>query len=487
MRVAIALDRTSELPLQRQIYEEWRGGILRGRFRSGERVPSTRDLASTLGVARATVTAAYDQLTAEGYLESTRGSGTFVCRQLPEDLLRTRPLAASAPPAEAPLHLSRRGEQIAAEFSCLPPALGPGWISFSHWRPDLNHFPFPLWRALLARHFRSTDRQVFDYHGAGAGHEGLRREIAAYVARSRAVRCAPEDVVVVNGSQQALDLCARVLLDPGDEVAIEDPGYQGARQIFAAYGARLRPVPVGTDGVSPSAIGRAARLLYVTPSHQFPIGISLSVARRLELIEWARRHRAAILEDDYDSEYRYNGPPLPSMQGLAGGAPVIYIGTFSKVMFPGLRIGYLIAPPGLARAFARTKWLADRQTPILEQATLADFLREGHLERHIRRMRRLYSRRRDALIESLDRHFGRAAQVFGDPAGMHTLVRFEDAGIAARAQATRVYMPAAAPYYMRSAPPNEFILGFSNINDRAIREGVKRLRFSPHTTTSAPE
>jgi GntR family transcriptional regulator/MocR family aminotransferase len=476
MRVAIALDRTSALPLQRQIYEEWRGGILRGRFRNGERVPSTRDLASTLGVARATVTAAYDQLTAEGYLESTRGSGTFVCRQLPEDLLRPRPVAAAAPPTEAPLRLSRRGEQMAAEFSCVPPALGPGWISFSHWRPDLNQFPFPIWRKLLSRYLRSTDYQVFDYHGVGAGHEGLRREIAAYAGRSRAVRCNPEDVIVVNGSQQALDLCARVLLDPGDEVAIEDPGYQGARQIFSAYGARLRPVPVGPDGVTPSDIGRTARLLYVTPSHQFPIGISLSVARRLELIEWARRHGAAILEDDYDSEYRYNGPPHPSMQGLAGGGPVIYIGTFSKVMFPGLRIGYVIAPPALAPAFARAKWLADRQTPILEQATLADFLREGHLERHIRRMRRLYGRRRETLIESLDRHFGPDAQVFGDPAGMHMLVRFEDDGIAARAQANRVYMVPSAPYYIRNAPPNEFIFGFSNISERGIREGIKRLR-----------
>jgi GntR family transcriptional regulator/MocR family aminotransferase len=475
MRVAIALDRASELPLQRQIYEEWRNGILHGRFRNGERVPSTRDLASTLGVARATVTAAYDQLTAEGYLESSHGSGTFVCRRLPEELLRPRPVAASAPPVEAPLCLSQRGEQMAAEFSCAPPALGPGWISFSHWRPDLNHFPFPTWRKLLSRYLRSSDYQVFDYHGAGAGHEGLRREIAAYVSRSRAVRCSPEDVIVVNGSQQGLDLCARVLLDPGDEVAIEDPGYQGARQIFAAYGARIRPARVGPDGVSASAIGRSARLLYVTPSHQFPIGISLSVARRLELIEWARRHRAAILEDDYDSEYRYNGPPLPSMQGLAGGGPVIYIGTFSKVMFPGLRIGYVIVPPHLAAAFARAKWLADRQTPVLEQATLAEFLREGHLERHIRRMRRLYGRRRDALIESLDRHFGGAVEVVGDPAGMHMLVRFEDSGIRSRAQANRVYVVDSAPYYIRNPPRNEFILGFSNVSERDIREGIKRL------------
>ena len=322
---------------------------------------------------------------------------------------------------------------------------------------------------------RGADMAIFDYRTGGAGHDGLRQEIAAYVARSRAVRCEPDQVVVVNGSQQALDLCARLLLDAGDEVAFEDPGYQGARQIFLASGARLRPARVGPEGVEPSSLGRGTRLLYVTPSHQFPSGASLSVARRLELIEWARRNRAAILEDDYDSEYRYNGPPLPAMQGLAGGGGVIYIGTFSKVMFPGLRIGYVIAPRGLAPAFARAKWLADRQTPVLEQAVLADFLREGHLERHIRRMRRLYGRRREALIESLDRHFGARAVVRGEPAGMHVLVRFQDAGIAARAVSNRVHVEASAAYYMRSPPENEFVFGFSAISERTIREGVRRL------------
>jgi GntR family transcriptional regulator / MocR family aminotransferase len=461
--------------LQRQVYEEWRGGILSGRFRSGDRVPSTRELAATLGIARATVAAAYEQLVAEGYLEAARGSGTFVCRRLPEELLRARHTSVTRPGPPPAIRLSKFGVKTAEQPEYAPPRAKAGWISFAQWRPDLNEFPFAIWQKLLVRNLRASDLRMFDYSVGGWAHPALRHEIAAYVSRSRAVRAEADQVIVVNGSQQALDLCARLLVDPGDEVAIENPGYQGARQVFEACGARLRPLPVGPEGVEARGLGRRTRVLYVTPSHQFPSGASLSVARRLELIEWAKRSEAAILEDDYDSEYRYNGAPLPAMQGLAGGAPVIYIGTFSKVMFPGLRIGYVLAPPLLAKAFARAKWLADRQTPMLEQAALADFLREGHLERHIRRMRRLYGRRREALVESLDRYFGAGARVLGDPAGMHALVRFEDNGVAARAEAGRVQIASSTPYYLGKAPANEYVFGFSTLGERAIREGVRRL------------
>ena len=459
MRAAIALDPASPAPLHRQIYDEWRRGILSGRFRGGERVPSSRDLARSLGVARATVTAAYDQLIGEGYLEAARGSGTFVCRQLPDDLLRAR---RSRPPHAVPALRARPEEP-------------GGWLNFSRWRPDLNEFPFALWRRLLNRHLRSLRPELFDYAEGSAGYAPLHEEIAAYAGRSRAVNCTPDQVVIVNGSQQALDLCARLLVEPGDTVAIENPGYQGARQILEARGARLAPVRIDAAGIAAGETPAAARAIYVTPSHQFPTGVSMTVARRLELIEGARQNGAVIVEDDYDSEYRYSGPPLPAMQGLAEGAPVIYIGTFSKVMFPGLRIGYLIAPKKLVNAFVRAKWLVDRHTPFLEQAALADFLREGHLERHIRRMRRLYGRRREALTESLARHFGGGAQCLGDAAGMHVLVRFEDDAIAARAAARRVHLAGSAMYYLGKAPANEFVFGFSAIGERTIREGIRRL------------
>jgi GntR family transcriptional regulator/MocR family aminotransferase len=479
MRVAMTLQRTSPLPLHRQIYEQWRTGILTGRFRRGERVPSTRELAATLTVSRSTVTESYEQLIAEGYLDAAHGSGTFVCHQLPDDALRPGRARITTKVDEPAVRLSRYGAGLRDDF--LYPETLPGFIRFTHWRPDLDRFPFALWRRLVMRHLRAAAhelfdyRELFDYPEQSAGYQPLRREIAAYVARSRAVRCTAEQVVIVNGSQQGLDLCVRLLTDPGDDVAFENPGYQGASRIFQAHGARLRPARIDSDGIVIGDLGGKARLVYVTPSHQFPTGVSMSLARRLELIEWARGRSAAIIEDDYDSEYRYSGAPLPSLQGLAHGVPVIYIGTFSKVMFPGLRIGYVIAPPRFVAALKRAKWLADRHTSLLDQAALADFIREGHLERHIRRMRRLYGRRREVLVESLARHFGESAKVRGDAAGMHLLVRFEDDAIIERAAAAKVLLMNASAYYLTKPPNGEFIFGFSSIGERTIREGIRRL------------
>ena len=478
MRVAMVLQRTSPVPLHRQIYEQWRAGILTGRFRRGERVPSTRELAATLAVSRSTVTESYEQLVAEGYLDTSQGSGTFVCHELPDQALRPDRSAVATKDEEPEISLSRYGTRLRDDF--LYPAARPGFIRFTHWRPDLERFPFGLWRKLVMRHLRAASHglespELFDYAAQPAGYQPLRREIAAYVARSRAVRCTPEQVIIVNGSQQGLDLCVRLLLDPGAEVALENPGYSGAHRICQAHGARIRPARVDRDGVVIGDLGRKIRLAYVTPSHQFPTGVSMSLARRLELIEWARAHGAVIIEDDYDSEYRYSGAPLPSLQGLAEGVPVIYIGTFSKVMFPGLRIGYIIAPQRFVAPLKRAKWLADRQTSVLDQAALADFIGEGHLERHTRRMRRLYGRRREILVESIARYFGDSAKVLGDAAGMHLLVRFEDRGMAARAEAAKVLLMSTESYYITKPVRGEFILGFSSVGERTIREGIRRL------------
>lgn len=478
MRIAMVLERASPVPLHRQMYEQWRAGILTGRFQRGQRVPSTRELAATLSVSRSTVTEAYDQLVAEGYLDATHGSGTFVCRELPDEALRPGRARIAMQDDPPTVRLSHYGARLRDDF--VYPETPPGFIRFTHWRPDLERFPFALWRKLLMRHLRATTRplfdypELFDYAEHSAGYLPLRREIAAYVARSRAVDCTAEQVIIVNGSQQGLDLCVRLLLEPGSEVAFENPGYQGASRIFQAYGARLRPACIDDDGIVIDDL-RKARLVYVTPSHQFPTGVSMSLARRLELIKWARGHGAAIIEDDYDSEYRYRGAPLPSLQGLSRGVAVIYIGTFSKVMFPGLRIGYVIAPPALVPPLKRAKWLADRHTSMLDQAALADFIREGHLERHIRRMRRIYGRRREVLVESLVRHFGDKAQVRGDAAGMHLMVRFNDERIAERAHAAKVLLMSAGSYYLTKPSRGEFIFGFSSIGERAIREGIKRL------------
>ena len=468
MPAAIVLDRTAASPLHRQIYEQWRQGILSGRFRRAERVPSTRELSTELAVSRSTVTIAYEQLIAEGYLEAARGSGTFVCHELPNHQQAPRRDEEAPTP-----RLSRYGTRLNG-YSAYPQA-PRGFICLTQWRPDLGLFPIATWRKLVTRRLRSAALELFDYSDESQGFEPLRNEIAAYVARSRAVRCTPDQIIIVNGSAQGIDLCARLLLEHGDELAIENPGYHGAHRIFAGYGARLRPARIDENGIVIGDLGKKARLVYVTPSHQFPTGVAMSLARRLELLEWSRRHNAVVIEDDYDSEYRYNGPPLPSLQGLATGVAVVYIGTFSKVMFPSLRIGYVIAPPSLVTPLRRAKWLADRHSPVPEQAALTDFISEGHLERHIRRMRRIYGARRNALVESLDRYFRDHAQIVGDAAGMHVLVRFQDEKIAEKAEAVKVQLVSSAGSYLTAPPTGEFILGFSSIGERSIREAIRRL------------
>jgi GntR family transcriptional regulator/MocR family aminotransferase len=473
VQAPIVINRGSAVPLHRQVYDEWRNGILTGRFAPGERVPSSRDLAAALAVSRATVTAAYDQLIAEGYLESERGSGTFVTRDLPDEALRPTHAAKGGAGAVRAVRLSEYGKRLEPVFR--RSARAPGIIDLSQSTADVELFPFRLWRRLLLRHLRHLTPAVFAYAEHEAGHEPLRREIALYVMRSRAVRCTPEQVIVVNGSQQALDLCARVLVDPGDAVALEHPGYQGARQLFTAHGARLRPVRVTPEGIAVRELPTDARVVYVTPSHQFPTGVSMSLGRRLDLLDWARPRSVVIIEDDYDSEYRYSGAPLPALQGLARDVPVVYVGTFSNVMFPGLRIGYIVVPPGLVEPFARAKWHADRHTTLLEQAALADFLHDGHLERHVRRMRRVYKRRRDVLMEALDRYFGEEVEVLGDAAGMHLVVRFKSSTVSARAGRNNVHLASTRPYYVSGAPANEYIIRFSAVRERAIREGIKRL------------
>ena len=473
MRPAIVLNPEAAVPLHRQVYEEWRNGILTGRFHGGDRVPSSRELAGMLGVSRSTVTEAYEQLVAEGYLESAHGSGTYVCRQIPDDLLQARRATEGGAVQSPAPRLSRYGERLREDLRyAVAPA---GVIQFSSGRPDLREFPFAVWRKLLGRRVRAATPELFDYSAQSGGYERLRREVAASLSRSRAVRCSWEQVVIVNGSQQGLDLCVRLLMNAGDVAVVENPGYPGARRTFAAYGAKLRPARVDSQGIVIGDLGKSAQLVYVTPSHQFPTGVSMSLARRLELIQWARRCGAILIEDDYASEYRYSGAPLPAMQGLASDVPVVYIGTFSKIMFPGLRIGYVVLPPELVAPFTRAKWLVDRETPALEQAALADFISEGHLERHVRRMRRLYARRREVLVDAIERHFGDRAEILGDGAGMHLFVRFADAAVLDRAGKNRVEIGNARVWYMEQASANELVLGFSDLGERTIREAVRRL------------
>lgn len=486
MELAITLDNRSSEPLHRQLYEELRRAILSCRVKPGERVPSTRAMAASLGVSRATVTLSYEQLIAEGYLEAVTGSGTRVCVQLPDDLLKTAPVKAAsfstALHASPTVRLSRYGKTL--DDSSLLEAVEPDLpINFKTGRPALEEFPMLEWRRLLLRHCRTDQVELLDYASDLRGNPKLRQAICGYLGRSRAVNCTTDQIVIINGSQQAIDLVTKLLIDRGDTVAVEDPGYLGARRAFLAQGAKLLPVPVDEHGIAVERlVGKSAgkaKLIYVTPSHQFPTGAVLPLTRRLELLKWAEQTGAVIVEDDYDSEFRYGSRPIPALQGLSGGDSVIYVGTFSKVFFPALRIGYAVVPESMTRVFTRARWIADRQTPTLEQLALADFISEGHLERHLRRMRTLYDKRRQALVRSLNQHFEDRLEIVGENAGMHVMVRLQtglsDEEVVHRAAQVGVGLVSSQIYYLGESSSGEFVLGYAGLSERRIQEGIRRL------------
>jgi GntR family transcriptional regulator/MocR family aminotransferase len=483
MEIAITLNHQSPRPLHRQLYDEMRQSILRGRLAAGERVPSTRALARSLGVSRATVTQSYEQLISEGYLQTAVGSGTSVSAELPDELLEARPAKTVRPVAAAKrssVRLSAYGARLREIVR--EPAEPAEAISFKYCRPAVDQFPMEAWRRLLLRHYRAGDSMLLDYADDGCGQRPLREAIAAYLARARAVRCGADQVIVVNGSQQALHLIAQVMLDRGDAVILEEPGYLGARHAFQLQGARIRSAPVDDAGIVVDRLPtRPVKLAYVTPSHQFPTGAVLSLQRRLELLAWAETQGALLVEDDYDSEFRYGGRPIPTLQGLDQSDAVVYVGTFSKVLFPSLRIGYVVAPPSLAGVFERAKWLSDRHTPIVEQLALADFIREGHLERHLRRMRMLYDTRRQALVRALNERFGERVTILGENSGMHLMIRlrsgFGNAEVIRRAARAGVGLNDARIYYLGrlGGGEGEFVLGYASLSERKIHEGIKRL------------
>jgi GntR family transcriptional regulator / MocR family aminotransferase len=347
----------------------------------------------------------------------------------------------------------------------------------------MEHMPLEQWRRLLLSHCRKPDLKVFGYCIDYAGYSGLREAISNYLSRSRAVRCTPEQVVIVNGSQQALDLVSRILVDRGDYVAMENPGYFPMRQCCVAQGANILPIPVDEQGLVVSKLPQSPsprlKMVYVTPSHQYPTGTVLPLSRRLELLAWAAQHQVMVVEDDYDSEFRYAGRPFPSMQGIDKSDCVIYIGTFSKILFPSIRIGYLVLPPKLASVFTKAKVLADRQAPMLEQFALTDFINEGHMERHIRKMRMVYEKRRNATVESFKEYFGDCVAILGENSGMSVLVRFNtglpDAEVQRLAAAERIGIITAEYMYHEGYEPGEFVIGYSDIPEEKIREGIRRL------------
>ncbi len=416
----VPIDRRSRLPLQQQIYDGIRNAILARLLRAGQRVPATRALAADLGVSRLPVLTAYDQLLHEGYLEGRIGSGTFVSASLPDDELRSvsaSPLQLSRSPKPRP-HVAG-----AKHVRVLPPRMRDdgGMRPFRVSLPALDQFPSTIWSRLVARHAHALSPARMAYSDP-AGLGSFRSAVAEHLRTARAVRCEAEHVLVVSGSQAALCICAMVLLKRGDVVAMEEPGYGGARAALATTGAVTAPVRIDRDGIDVTALhalGSRVRAAYVTPSHQYPIGTAMTATRRLELLEWAAQHSAWILEDDYDSEFRYVSRPLGSLQGMDANERVIYIGTFSKVLFPSIRVGYIVVPPSLWTNFVEARETLDIFSPTLYQLALRDFIREGHFARHLRRMRALYLRRRTALLEGLDAHCGEHLIVHNADAGLH--------------------------------------------------------------------
>ena len=470
----ILLDRHGRFPLYAQIYRQIRGQILRGHLLAGMKLPPSRQLAANLGVARVTVTQAYEQLQAEGYIIGRTGAGMFVAEGLAEE---DRPGEEERPFTPT---LSRWGKRVlAAEGETAVSTPRPP-IDFGFGRSFAQIFPYDVWRRLLARYL-STDDAMLSRYGSVAGFYPLREALADYLSRERGVRCAPEQVVIVSGAQQVLDILARLLLNPGDEALVETPGYTVAYDLLRVYGAKLVGLPVDDEGFPVELIpaDSRARLAFVTPTHQFPRGGTMSLARRLRLLSWAREHETLIIEDDYDGELRYNGRPLAALQGLDDEGRVAYLGTFSKVLFPALRLAYVVLPPALLTPFVQAKSLVDRGAPTLTQAAVADFITEGHFERHLRQLRLAYGRRREVLVTALERHLPGRVRYAPVAAGLHVMVYLEpglvETAVVQQAAAAGVGVYPGAPYHLEQPAPPSILLGFSGLEEAEIEEGVRRL------------
>jgi GntR family transcriptional regulator/MocR family aminotransferase len=451
------------------LHAQLRAAILDGRLAAGLRLPATRELAVALGFSRNTVVAAYERLLSEGYLEARQGAGNFVAA-----LGAPRRSTPAADGADRRLAAPWRGvgARTAAAGDTVP-------CDFRLGSPDARQFPFDVWRRLSMRAWRAASRAAPVY-GAPQGQPALREAIARHVAFARAVACGPDDVIVTRGAQQAFDLLARVLVTPGRTVvAVEEPGYPPLREAFAAAGAKLVGVPVDAEGLVVERLPAQARVIYVTPSHQFPLGVTLSPRRRAALLAFAQAHGATVIEDDYDSEFRYGERPLDALQTLDRAGSVCYVGTFSKCLFPALRLGYAVAPAWLAPALARARQLADGYGDPAAQETLAAFIAEGHLARHVRRMRRVYAQRRERLLEALGRHGHGRLQVWPSGAGLHLAVQLprevRAAELVAQAAAQGIHLEAIGSYALERPAANGLAFGYGRVEAAAIDEAVRRI------------
>lgn len=454
-----------------------RGEILAGRLRPGARLPATRDLARQYGLSRGTIVNTFEQLKSEGYVESVVGSGTYVSKVLPDHLLEVAHRGRERPDAR---QKSRRTlSNFASRLTLFPNLENRPSRAFRANMPALDLFPAALWAQVAARRLRRVSNNLLV--GCGPmGYLPLRQAVADYLGASRGVNCAPEQVAIIAGVQEALDLIARIVLNPGDRVCMEDPGYPGAAFTFKAVGAKVVPIGVDDEGMKiDRARLRGAKLVYITPGHQFPLGVTMSLQRRLQLLDWAHRSGALILEDDYDSEFRYSGRPVPALQGLDRQGLVLFTGSFSKVLFPSLRMGYLVVPADLVDCVSAILSITNRHAPLLEQAILSDFIQEGHFGRHLRRMRQIYAGRVRTLIDSAREHLGGLLEISTVEAGLQTAGWLRD-GLngeqSAAAAARRMVEVIPLSWYALGGTGREGLqLGFAAVREDEIRRGVREL------------
>lgn len=471
---SIILDRSAPVPLFRQLYAAVKDAVLRGALSPGMQLPPTRELCRLMGVSRQTVLNAWDQLLAEGYLSGTVGKGTFIGSQLPVGARTPAPRGLMRP-------LSSRGTDYAGAMKYVGHHQGPV-RTFRASMPGLDLFPFDVWSRLEARRWRRPDHHMG--YSDPAGYAPLRELLCVYLRASRGVNCVPGQIIITSGSQQGLYLLSALLLDPGDKVWVESPGYQGASAPLFAMGAKVCTVPVDAQGMD-VAYGMAhyadAKMVLSTPSHQLPLGVTMSLQRRLELLRWAAANRAWIIEDDYDSEYRYTGPPLASLQGLDSADTTVYVGTLSKVLFPGLRLGYIVAPPALVEPIVRAKAALDRHNAIVPQMVLADFMGEGHFTRHIKRTREAYAQRRQALLDGIAAKLGDELRCGPSDAGLDLCVFFRrplhQDHVARMALGQGVEVRPLSYYASRVATPEcatppGLLLGFSSVLPTEIAHGL---------------
>ncbi len=459
----LTIDRNAKIPLIRQIYLELRQQILQGKLPAQTQLPATRALAEQLQVSRNVVLEAYEQLKAEGFLVSRAGSGNYVAAG-----------AAWLEPSIQPIEIVKQ-----------PNLARPPAIDFRSGVPALDQFPRRLWSQFTRRVCAEAEANCFGY-AAPEGQVELRIALTEYLRRIRGLRLQPEQIVITAGAAQAFGLVVKLLAQPSDRVALEDPGPLEVRQIFAAQGVQLQFIPVDHQGIQPEYLAAipVPKFVLVTPSHQFPTGSILTIQRRIQLLEFAKATGCIIIEDDYDSEFRFEGTPITAMQGLAP-EQVIYVGTFSKILSPALRLGYLVLPPAYIQPCRDLKWLSDLHNSVLEQLTLAQFLQSGQLERHVIRMRRLYRQRRNALRQSLVAAFGEQVTISGDSTGLHLIAQFIGAQFEPNA---RIKLYPVANYATRPNDyPGQFVMGYGNLSVAEIQMGMERLLAGTVSHSSAGE